>query len=132
MAKKKPPTNLSEIPDPNFRRGKTSKEPIPSPPPLTHLPNEIDVAVLEQMAEEARLRDLREWQALFPSNDVSSLDAGRLQRVVTELAKRKIEGLRLYEPMPEQERFHASNARIRILRGSNRGGKMLPSKWLGP
>jgi hypothetical protein len=79
------------------------------------------------MAEEARLRDLREWQALFPSNDVSSLDAGRLQRVVTELAKRKIEGLRLYEPMPEQERFHASNARIRILRGSNRGGKTLPA-----
>lgn len=46
-----------------------------------------------------------------------------------ELAKEKllrlIEPTKLYEPMPEQERFHRSKAKQRILRGSNRAGKTL-------
>lgn len=46
-----------------------------------------------------------------------------LRRVIAELALRKIEGLRLYRPMPFQEAFHASYAPERIIRGSNRSGK---------
>lgn len=53
--------------------------------------------------------------------------AGEIRRVVAELARRKVEALRLYEPLPEQARFHGSAARQRLLRGSNRGGKTLPA-----
>jgi hypothetical protein len=35
--------------------------------------------------------------------------------------------VRLYRPLPEQDRFHASAARLRLLRGSNRGGKTMPA-----
>lgn len=45
--------------------------------------------------------------------------------VIAELARRKVEALRLYEPLELQERFHASRAPERLLRGSNRAGKTL-------
>lgn len=43
------------------------------------------------------------------------------------MAVRESESLYLYEPLPEQARFHQSKAQHRLLRGSNRGGKTLPS-----
>lgn len=52
-------------------------------------------------------------------------DALRLLQIKREQAKRQCEALRLYRPMPLQERFHQSRAAERILRGSNRAGKTL-------
>src|SRR5260370_35448708 len=51
----------------------------------------------------------------------------RLRNIIGEVVRRRAEGLRLYEPLPEQERFHQSSYQERLLRGSNRGGKTLPA-----
>lgn len=48
-------------------------------------------------------------------------------RLVAERARRNMEALSLYEPLPSQGAFHASLSSERLLRGSNRGGKTLPA-----
>lgn len=58
---------------------------------------------------------------------ITSLEADQVRRLLAETARRQIEALRLYQPLPEQNKFHASMAPERILRGSNRGGKTLPA-----
>ncbi len=45
--------------------------------------------------------------------------------VFEELARRRVEALHLYEPLPLVDKFHASRAKERLLRGSNRAGKTL-------
>lgn len=49
----------------------------------------------------------------------------RFESLVAQQATRKIEALRIYEPLPEQERFHRSRATERVIRGGNRSGKSL-------
>lgn len=44
-----------------------------------------------------------------------------------EMSQRSAEALTLYEPLPMQNAFHVSMAPERLIRGSNRGGKTLPS-----
>ena len=61
----------------------------------------------------------------LPPDYVSDQLAAEFRAVAMELAKREIEGLRLYEPMPMQNKFHASRTRMRLSLGSNRGGKSL-------
>jgi len=51
----------------------------------------------------------------------------RLRAIISEIARRKCESLRLYQPLPIQERFHSSTHLERLLCGSNRGGKTLPA-----
>jgi hypothetical protein len=51
--------------------------------------------------------------------------AEKLRQHVLELSKRRIEGLRLYEPLAVPLQFHMSPARMRLARGSNRSGKTL-------
>lgn len=46
----------------------------------------------------------------------------RAIKLATELAKRKVEALRLYRPLPFQERFHACTAYEAILQKGNRAG----------
>lgn len=56
----------------------------------------------------------------------SAIHASRQQRMVSlasEMARRKMEALRIYRPMPTQMPFYESEAMIRIVRGGNRGGK---------
>jgi hypothetical protein len=57
--------------------------------------------------------------------DLTDHQAIHLRGVLAEQARRKVESLRLYEPLPTQLFFHTSAARIRLLRGSNRSGKSL-------
>ena len=47
------------------------------------------------------------------------------RRVTAELAIRRCEALKLYQPLPLQEKFHSSMSLERVVRGSNRGGKTL-------
>ena len=54
-------------------------------------------------------------------------EAIRMRNLLSERAMRRIDALRLYEPLMAQAGFHASDARINILRGGNRAGKTLPS-----
>ena len=51
----------------------------------------------------------------------------QMRDVQTELLERRLEALRLYEPMPHQEEFHACTVSERILLGGNRAGKSLAS-----
>lgn len=48
-----------------------------------------------------------------------------LRRIMAEIANRKVEGLKLYRPMPFQQAFHDSMVSERIIRGGNRAGKTL-------
>lgn len=57
----------------------------------------------------------------------STRQCALLRRLLNERARRRHESLKLYEPLPAQARFHASDSKQRILRGSNRGGKTLPA-----
>ena len=49
----------------------------------------------------------------------------QMKDVQAELAGRRLEALRLYEPMPLQEEFHKCMVSERIVLGGNRGGKTL-------
>ncbi len=57
-------------------------------------------------------------QPILPSDQAADLKA-----LLIEKLKRRIDGLRLYRPMPLQERFHTSHCREKLIRGSNRSGK---------
>jgi hypothetical protein len=88
------------------------------------------------VVERATVEELREPDAFVPY-DFKHLaerdDSQQQQRVrqfldvAKKLAERRQEALRLYEPLPLQDRYHASAVRTRLLRGSNRGGKSLPA-----
>lgn len=61
----------------------------------------------------------------FSVDKLSAADVVRLGDVGAERTRRRMESLRLYEPMPEQKRFHESMASERLLRGGNRAGKSI-------
>lgn len=67
----------------------------------------------------------------------SSADIQRLQTIATMMAKREMEGLALYKPLPYLDAFHQCLAKWRILDGSNRASKTLTGcvedcrAWLG-
>jgi hypothetical protein len=56
---------------------------------------------------------------------ISVSAARRLRLLMNELAKRKMESLRLFEPLPKQEEALRSTAKEKIIRGSNQAGKTL-------
>lgn len=56
---------------------------------------------------------------------MSEAELSELREMLMELRRRENESLRLYEPMPEQESFHAGFAPERLVLGGNRGGKTL-------
>jgi len=62
-----------------------------------------------------------------PEPLVTEYHVDNVRRLLAEKAKRRIEALRLYEPLSVQSAFHESKAPERVLRGSNRGGKTLPA-----
>lgn len=77
--------------------------PIPPPPP-PEPPPPPDGGLLAGLTQHA-LSQMRDVQA--------------------ELAERRIEALRLYEPMPAQQEFHSCMLSERIVIGGNRSGKSL-------
>jgi hypothetical protein len=60
-----------------------------------------------------------------PPDEASLRDRKRIRDLSVELARRQIEALKIYTALPVLERFHQSNARMRVIRGSNRAGKTL-------
>lgn len=64
----------------------------------------------------------------IPEGDLGGLtqhQLGQMRDVQAELTERRLESLRLYEPMPTQEEFHRCLASERVVLGGNRGGKTL-------
>jgi hypothetical protein len=57
------------------------------------------------------------------SDGLSAHQIAQLKDAQAELAQRRIEALRLYEPMPLQEEFHKCMASERLVIGGNRSGK---------
>ena len=62
-----------------------------------------------------------------PFADITQHALQHLREVQSELAGRKLEALRLYEPMPLQEDFHSCPSSERLLIGGNRSGKSCAS-----
>jgi len=60
-----------------------------------------------------------------PMGGMTQHQLGQMRDVQTALLERKLEALRLYEPMPLQQEFHQSMVSERIVLGGNRGGKTL-------
>lgn len=61
----------------------------------------------------------------LPPPKISPYTAHELRSYIAECARRKIEAIKLYEPLPVQLAFHECRSRVRLLRGSNRSGKTL-------
>lgn len=98
--------------------------------PLEVLPSDAFTtkAALEKIAacEQSEYeKGQAELARVFGADYVPGTEADRLRQLLRELAKRRCQGLNLYEPFDEQIRFHRSVARIRTVIGSNRSGKTL-------
>lgn len=63
------------------------------------------------------------FETADPNEIITGYRARQYQRILVELARRKIESPRLYRPLPLALGFHKSNAPERIVWGSNRSGK---------
>jgi hypothetical protein len=85
----------------------------PLPPPL---PDPVDDLELEDFQFEI--------PAAPPApSRLTVMEAEEFKGVLSEIAARQMESLRLFKPLPEQERFFASDSSERIALGGNRGGK---------
>ena len=130
MPKRKPAPDFSSLPPPPTRKERTPREP-PKVEPLSRMPNEPDPEWLKQQAEqderEAQLLAEAEERLYQSDGSISAAAGAAIRSLLAEKGRRKIEALNLYEPLPAQMYFHASRARVRLLRGSNRGGKTLPA-----
>src|SRR5262245_38861411 len=124
--KNRPPPDLEaarEVTPNPFRAPSRPPKPIPASGAET---SEAAMKLLAYEAEAARsVEDA--LAPLFPPEYVSPTTAQRLRDLAAELARRRMEALNLYEPLPAQAQFHDSGVRVRLLRGSNRGGKTLPA-----
>ena len=61
----------------------------------------------------------------LPLGGLTQHAVSQMRDVQAELSGRRLEALRLYEPMPHQDEFHKCMASERIVLGGNRGGKTL-------
>lgn len=81
-----------------------------------------DVVELTDYGEDPEPQGMTGWQA------------AELRNLLLEWERRRVESLRLYEPLPNQMAFHTSTAPERLLRGSNRAGKTIATSveiaWL--
>lgn len=84
-------------------------------------------SVMRDMLEDLKSLQILKGLPNSPPPDV--IGQKRREAMAYEAARRlaaiRCESLRLYEPLPEIDKFHRCHAPDRILRGSNRGGKTL-------
>lgn len=81
------------------------------------------VAAEDPMAALGLVRDGPGFLPPPPPKKLTMNERDQFRALIAEVARRDKESLRLFEPMPEQERFFASHASERIALGGNRGGK---------
>lgn len=111
MPKKRPPTPLNELPLElsGYRKKPNGK-------PVTFTPEN---PVLPIPPPKPRMPRVKRHEGM------SSYKLRKLRRLYKMLLLRRIEAIRLYEPLPIQTQFHQSKAKRRIVRAGNRGGKTL-------
>ena len=108
-------------PPPGRKRGRGRRTVAGSVPPL---PSMAQIARLT----DPDLADAEDAPAEVPAvpadpTRLTGAESEEFKGVLYEIAARKSEALRLFQPMPEQERFFSSEAGERIALGGNRGGK---------
>lgn len=99
-----------------------------------------EAVAAQQTQTEAAMREAEQYkvklealaqQAIakytFGTSYVSAAQSARLKCLAIEKLRRKMDALALFEPLEAQRKFLESKARVRLLRGSNRGGKTLPA-----
>lgn len=84
-----------------------------------HLKPGVLKEILKWHTKTEIINEVKRVQTLRPD------EMDDLRRLLIEKARRRIDGLNLYRPMPFQQRFHESTANERILRAANRVGKTL-------
>lgn len=128
MAKKKP-INPADAPPPGGGLRGPAGDGLPEFEKISRLRNEADQEAI-RLEMEARRRLEKEAEehaeALVPDDFLPAAKVLHLRELLAERARRRMEAMRLYEPLPEQARFHQSKTRVRVVRGSNRGGKTVP------
>ena len=80
------------------------------------------------MTTERLRKLLNEGPSALPLQDLlgaSQFEKAEFVKVAKEIASRSCEALRLYEPLPFQERFHACTAKECIIVKGNRAGGSL-------
>lgn len=120
------------------RREKSALDSIPVPPPpprsarstATPQPQQIFPQSEQPFLRPSVLEQLDQLQlaseARVPEG-VSKHDQLTMVRLATEVAKRKMEAIYLYRPLPMAEKFHACDWPERLLTGSNRAAKTCSS-----
>jgi hypothetical protein len=127
MPRKKKPAVPADLMD-RLKADPEAKPYYPSPITLDQLQGTIPVAdprIGDPSIRVEQKHTVIDATATFNDQYVSAAQLARARVLMNELAKRKIESIRLYEPLQEQMRFHRSNSAYRLLRGSNRSGKTL-------
>lgn len=108
------PLEIPQLPEPKSKpkvkrkRGRPKKP--PKPPPVT--------------LSAPTLSDLLPIETPTPAGP-SRADIDEIRRIAHEITLRKMQSLRLYEPLPIQAEFHKCKSKVRLLRGSNRAGKTI-------
>lgn len=71
---------------------------------------------------------LQNLEDLIPADErgITQYEKRRIEELLGELAKRSIEGLNLYEPLPYQESYHACTAKECIIQKGNQTGGEQP------
>ena len=111
------------VPDPEWAAAREKEAAIVDAFDFQKAMQEIDKhqAEIDAIARKDALKEI------FGTDFAASAKAHGLRELIIERRRRRMDALKLYMPLPEQEKFHRSQARIRLLRGSNRGGKTLPA-----
>lgn len=125
---------MADLPEPARKKGRrTTRGSVPPVRPVVSRPEPVHDEPDWRIEGPDPVGGGRDWDQpeipVFAASGGDELDglteAERqlFKKSVDEIAKRKAESLRLFNPMPEQERAFASNAGERIFLGGNRGGK---------
>lgn len=119
-----PPSPLPPPPE-NRRRGRGRRSVGGSVPPLIPPDALARLAGADPIGDEDNVPEI-EAEIPREAPDPTRLTATETEEfkgILIEIIARKSEALRLFEPMPEQERFFSSDAGERVALGGNRGGK---------
>lgn len=110
------------LPPPSRKGSRGRRMVVGSIPPVSpeYTPDEIDLCDAPGADQET----VEEVPLFAPdTTQLTGVEQAELQGVLYELYARENESLRIFAPMPEQERFFASDSGERIALGGNRGGK---------
>lgn len=115
-----------------MRQRSYKPKPLPQPAILPPEPLTVEFSSAQAMEEAIQAAHLEERMASLPKHAIPAdgeyiptVVSTEIRRILIESGNRQAEALKLYEPMPVQAGFHECKSRVRIIYGSNRGGKTL-------